>query len=135
MESIKPKPLRQFYRRVLPENCISFSLQEGKQLFKEALGDGHMECFFKLSAQFRTQDEPAFCALSTLVMVLNALEVDPGKVWKGPWRWYHENMLECCVPLDVIKEKGINFDQYVCLALCNSLETKATRTDKSSLER
>ena len=60
-----------------------------------------MECYFKLAEQFRTQDEPAFCGLTTLVMVLNSLSVDPGRVWKGPWRWYHENMLDCCVPLQV----------------------------------
>lgn len=42
-----------------------------------------MECYFKLAAQFRTQDEPAFCGLTTLVIALNALEVDPGEVWKG----------------------------------------------------
>ena len=42
-----------------------------------------MECYFPLAEQFRTQDEPAFCGLSTLTMVLNALAVDPGRVWKG----------------------------------------------------
>lgn len=42
-----------------------------------------MECYFRLAEQFRTQDEPAFCGLSTLTMVLNALAVDPGRVWKG----------------------------------------------------
>ena len=34
-----------------------------------------MECYFGLAAQFRTQDEPSYCGLSTLVMVLNSLEV------------------------------------------------------------
>ena len=48
---------------------------------------GYMNCYFPLAAQFRTQEEPAYCGLSTLVMVLNALEVDPGRIWKGPWRW------------------------------------------------
>ena len=31
-----------------------------------------------LGPQLRTQDEPAYCGLSSLVMVLNALAVDPG---------------------------------------------------------
>ena len=66
---------------------------------------GYMDCYFGLAAQFRTQDEPAFCGLSTLVMVLNTLQVDPKKVWKGVWRWYHENMLDCCVPLGVNDRK------------------------------
>lgn len=37
-------------------------------------------------------------------MVLNALEVDPEKVWKAPWRFYHESMLDCCVPLENIRK-------------------------------
>ena len=76
-------PLRQFYRRKLPDTCIPFSSAEGKLIFREALAAGDMECYFRLAAQFRTQDEPAFCGLTTMVMVLNALEIDPGKVWKG----------------------------------------------------
>ena len=30
----------QFYRRELPESCVSFTSEEGKQIFKEALGQG-----------------------------------------------------------------------------------------------
>ena len=71
-----------------------------------------MESYYSLAAQFRTQDEPAFCGLSTLVMVLNALEVDPKRVWKGVWRWYHEYMLDCCVPIKVRQNYGKNQVQY-----------------------
>ena len=67
--------------------------------------------------------------LNDSVMVLNALEVDPGRVWKGPWRWYHESMLDCCLPLSVIKETGINLQQFVCVAACNRLDTKLIRAD------
>ena len=70
--------VKQFYRRPLPETCISFCSQKGTEIFKEALVSGHMQSYFRLAAQFRTQDEPAYCGLSTLVMVLNSLEVDPG---------------------------------------------------------
>jgi len=34
-------------------------------------------------------------------MALNALSIDPGRVWKGPWRWFSEEMLDCCTPLEV----------------------------------
>ena len=57
-------------------------------LFRDALACGTMECYFPLAAQFTTQADPAFCGLGTLAMVLNALNIDPGRVWKGPWRWY-----------------------------------------------
>jgi hypothetical protein len=63
------------------------------------------------------------------VMVLNALEVDPGRIWKGPWRWYTESMLDCCLPLHIIKQSGINLQQFVCLAECNRLDTRLVRAD------
>lgn len=120
----------QFYRRQLPDSCIPFSSDDGKKIFREAMVSGHMECYFRLAAQFRTQDEPAFCGLSTLVMVLNALDIDPERIWKGPWRWYHENMLDCCVPVKFIEQEGITFGQFVCLAQCNGLETSVTSVDE-----
>ena len=81
--------------------CTAYSGFVGKRIFQEALLDGHMETYFVLASQFSTQEEPAFCGLTTLVMVLNALEVDPQKIWKSPWRWYHEQMLDCCVPMEL----------------------------------
>ncbi|XP_041371328.1 glutathione gamma-glutamylcysteinyltransferase-like [Gigantopelta aegis] len=126
-------PTPQFYKRKLPDACISFCSALGKQLFAEALSSGHMECYFKLAAQFRTQDEPAYCGLTTLVVALNALDVDPGRVWKGPWRWYHEDMLHCCVPLDIIQKNGINIDEFVCIGTCNSLNVKAVRVHESKV--
>lgn len=39
-----------------------------------------------------TQDEPAFCGLASLAMVLNALAIDPRRIWKGAWRWFHEQV-------------------------------------------
>ena len=47
-------------------------------LIQEAFDAGYMNAYFKLGPQLRTQDEPAYCGLSSLVMVLNALAVDPG---------------------------------------------------------
>ena len=41
----------------------------------------------------RAEEDPAFCGLSTLVMTLNALNIDPRRLWKGPWRWFSEDMV------------------------------------------
>jgi len=52
-------------------------------------------------------------------MVLNALAIDPKRVWKGPWRWFAEDLLDCCSPLEVVKKEGVTFTQFACLAKCN----------------
>eukprot|EP00962_Isochrysis_galbana_P054368 scaffold25881_cov129-Isochrysis_galbana.AAC.2 len=93
-----------------------------------------MEGYWRVAEAFETQDEPAFCGLGTLVTALNALEVDPGAVWKGAWRWYHEAMLDCCVDLEEIKDHGIDFDSWVCLARCQGLDVVAQRADEHVTE-
>ena len=65
-----------------------------------------------------------------MTMVLNSLAVDPKRVWKGPWRWYNESMLDCCRSLEEIKEAGIEFDQFACLGRCNSLNMIAKRPNQ-----
>ncbi|CAH1431863.1 unnamed protein product [Lactuca virosa] len=98
------------YRRVLPSPpAIDFASSEGKQLFMEA-----------------TQ--------ATLAMVLNALSIDPGRKWKGPWRWFDESMLDCCEPLEKVKAKGISFGKVVCLAHCAGAKVEAFRTNQSNID-
>jgi hypothetical protein len=92
---------------------------EGRALFREALAEGNLEGWFALAEQFQTQADPAFCGLGTLVVALNALGVDPGRLWKGPWRWYSEELLDCCLPLETVRSEGITLDQFSCLARCN----------------
>ena len=58
-------------------NSEGFFLHNHYQWLYCCITAGHMECYFGLAAQFRTQDEPAYCGLSTLVMVLNTLQVCP----------------------------------------------------------
>jgi len=114
------KPKMSFYRRSLPSPpAVAFASREGRAVFQEALLAGDMETYFPLAEQFRTQNEPAYCGLGTLVMVLNALAIDPGKAWKGVWRWYSEDMLDCCKSLKVIQKIGITIMEFKCLALCN----------------
>ena len=112
-----------FFRRELPSPpATALSSPAGRVLFKEALADGGMEGFFPLIEHFRTQDEPAFCGLGTLVCVLNALRIDPHRTWKGVWRHWHEDMLDCCESLDHVREHGITFGKLACLARCNGAQ-------------
>uniref|UniRef100_A0A5B7AP13 glutathione gamma-glutamylcysteinyltransferase n=1 Tax=Davidia involucrata TaxID=16924 RepID=A0A5B7AP13_DAVIN len=123
------------YRRILPSPpAVDFASSEGKQLFLEAIQSGTLEGFFKLISYFQTQSEPAYCGLASLAMVLNALAVDPGRKWKGPWRWFDESMLDCCEPLEKVKAKGISFGKVVCLAHCAGAKVEAFRTNQSSID-
>jgi len=126
--------LPSFYKRPLPDGCIAFSSAEGRALFRDALAQGTMEGYFALAEQFHTQAEPAYCGLGTLVMVLNALEIDPGRTWKGPWRWYSEAQLDCCRSLDDVARDGITLTQLACLARCNGARADVTFGDATSLE-
>jgi glutathione gamma-glutamylcysteinyltransferase len=123
------------YRRPLPEALVAFASDEGRILFREALGEGHLEGFFALAEQFHTQADPAFCGLASLVVVLNALGVDPGRLWKGPWRWYSEELLDCCAPLERVRERGVSLDELACLARCNGADVRVARADENGADR
>ncbi len=123
------------YRRALPADTISFSSAEGRRVFAEALAAGGLEGYFPLAEQFHTQSEPSYCGLGSLVMTLNALAIDPGRLWKGPWRWFGEELLDCCVPLEQIRERGLDLDELACLARCNGAEVTLERADSDNLER
>lgn len=124
-----------FYKRTLSSPpAIEFSSYEGKKLFSEALHDGTMEGYFKLGSHFQTQSEPAYCGLATLSMVLNSLEIDPGRKWKGPWRWYDETMLDCCEPLNKIKNEGISLRNVTCLARCAGAKVVVFHTNQTTID-
>ncbi|PHZ14989.1 Phytochelatin-domain-containing protein, partial [Rhizopus microsporus ATCC 52813] len=109
-----------FYQRELPKTLVRFASPEGKKLFREAMDDGYAEGFFPLTGNFTTQSEPSYCGPSSLAMVLNALEVDPKRRWKGNWRWFSDEFLHCCSSKEDMKTKGITFDNFACLAKCHS---------------
>ena len=43
-------------------------------------------------------------------------------------------MLDCCEPLEVVKEKGITFEKLVCLAHCSGAKVEAFRTSQSTID-
>lgn len=108
-----------FHRRPLPASCIDLTGKEGQTMLQEALNEGHAESFLAVMSQFSTQSEPAFCALGTLTTALNALGHDPMHTWKGPWRWFADELLTCCQPLDKVSAQGMTIGDVACLAMCN----------------
>ena len=119
------------YRRPLPTDATEFSSAAGRQLFAEALASGGLDGYFRLAEQFHTQAEPEFCGLGSLVVALNALGIDPGRLWKGPWRWFSEDLLDCCVPLDQVRRRGLDLDEVACLARCNGAAVEMFRAETS----
>lgn len=122
------------YRVPLPPACVAFASVEGRALFRAALEAGTAASYFRLAEQFATQAEPSFCGLTTLVVCLNALSVDPGRGWKGVWRWFSEDMLECCVSLDTVRTMGITLDAFVCTARCNGATVSVHRPSDHGLD-
>lgn len=121
------------YRRPLPSDAIAFSSPDGRLVFAEALATEGLNEYFPLAEQFHTQSDPAFCGLGSLVVALNALAIDPERLWRGPWRWFAEDLLDCCVPLAEVRERGLDVDELACLARCNGAEVDVHRTDTSNL--
>lgn len=108
-----------FYRKELPAQLVAFGSAEGRTLLVDALAQGTAESFHALVQHLHTQAEPAWCGLGTLVTALNALEIDPGRVWKGPWRFFGEELLVCCKALEVAAAEGLTLAEVGCLAECN----------------
>jgi glutathione gamma-glutamylcysteinyltransferase len=115
------------YRRPLPTELVPFSSKPGRRLFAEALAEGGLEGFFPLIEQFHTQSDPAFCGLASLVMALNTLGIDPGRTWRGPWRWFSEELLTCCAPLSRVRQIGVTLEEVACLGRCNGAEVSLER--------
>lgn len=125
-----PEPKKYFHKRELPSSLIQFSCREGKRLFQESLTFGMAHAFFPLSEQFLSQSEPAYCGLATLIMILNAMGIDPNVVWKGPWRWYgsEEMILKCCnIDAERIRRVGISMEEFCSLARCQGIRVDIKR--------
>ncbi|KAL9285061.1 hypothetical protein ACSQ67_024591 [Phaseolus vulgaris] len=119
---------------IVPSTVSSIHCSLNRICLGRHLSEEPMEAFFKLISYYQTQSEPAYCGLATLSVVLNALAIDPGRKWKGPWRWFDESMLDCCVPLTQIQLEGITFGRVACLARCNGAKVVAFRSDESSVD-
>jgi glutathione gamma-glutamylcysteinyltransferase len=114
--------MQSFHGRALPPELPALPSPAGRALFQQALHNGDAEAFFAISAHFHTQGDPSWCAYGSLVTALNALDIDPGRVWKGPWRYFGEDLLDCCKPVEEAKQQGVNLAELACLAHCNGAE-------------
>ena len=103
---------------------------------------GTMENYFGLAEQYTTQSEPEYCGPASLTMILNALNIDPNRQWKGYgsslcfnlclysiWRWFTEEILHCTT--SEAMKRGMTLEQITQLARCNGLHTMTFRPNYS----
>ncbi|QHN99665.1 hypothetical protein HN51_034799 [Arachis hypogaea] len=127
--------LNGFYKRLLPSPpAIDFISNHGKKLFLEAYQNGTMQGFNSLISHFQTQTELTYCGLTSLTMVLNSLAIDPGRKWKGPWRWFDESMLDYCGPLETVRANGISFEKLASLGHCAGAKVEAFRASNITID-
>jgi len=124
---VKDSHVGRFYQRSLPKEHVPFTSDKGRHFFRQALSAGYLENYFFLAEQFRTQDEPTFCGVSTLAMVLNSLRIDPMRTWKGAWRWFNEHNIGCCSMPGKHLEEGLTMDMFRKMASCNGAHVVAHR--------
>eukprot|EP00580_Thalassiosira_gravida_P014509 CAMPEP_0201682130 /NCGR_PEP_ID=MMETSP0494-20130426/51465_1 /ASSEMBLY_ACC=CAM_ASM_000839 /TAXON_ID=420259 /ORGANISM="Thalassiosira gravida, Strain GMp14c1" /LENGTH=499 /DNA_ID=CAMNT_0048165887 /DNA_START=70 /DNA_END=1566 /DNA_ORIENTATION=- len=119
-----PNPTYSFRGRSLPPNLLAFNSSSGKRRFLESLQTNNAEAYFPLSQQFLNQMDPAFCGISTLILILNALAMDPNVRWRGGWRWYGDEAMlleRCCLEAERVAREGITMEQYCGLARCQGV--------------
>jgi glutathione gamma-glutamylcysteinyltransferase len=119
------------YQRELPPSCVPFSSEGGRRLFQEALLGGTLDPYFPLAEEFRPQGTPTSCGLASLAMVLNALKIDPCVAWQGVWRYYDEEVLSRGINLDIVKLRGVEFDEFSHLARSSGCEVESRRVQPS----
>jgi len=120
------------YKRELPSTGLTaFSSPEGRKMLQDAMAKGSAEAYFPIAEQFLTQSDPPSCGPATISLVLNSLMVDPKRVWKAPWRWYTEDMLQACTPIDF--SKGVTMEEFAHLATCNYLKVQMRYAEDEQL--
>lgn len=135
-----PPPLPEIkysvYKRVLPDSLVSLDSKRGRQLLLESLSSSTAESYWSLSQHFSNQSDPAYCGVTSLLMVLNSMGVDPHVRWRGGWRFYgnEETLLDrCCILKERIQRIGIDMEDFARLAKCQGLRVHLHRSGESTL--
>lgn len=135
-----PEPKFTFLRRVLQQNeqICTWDSAAGQERLVRALMARSTAPYYHLMAHFCNQSDPAYCGITTLLVVLNALGVDPGRRWKGGWRYFgNEDMLlqTCCMDAERIRRIGIGLSQFAQLATCQGLNVTVKRPHEADIQK
>lgn len=125
-----PEPKYSVHKRILPSSLTGLSSTDGRKYLMEAMTNNTAESYWSLTEQFVNQLDPAFCGVTTLLMVLNAMCIDPQIRWRGGWRFYgSEDVLlgRCCLSAERIRRVGLTLDEFRLLGRCNGLSVQLKR--------
>ncbi|KAL7566870.1 hypothetical protein ACA910_021361 [Epithemia clementina (nom. ined.)] len=139
-----PEPKVTFLRRVLKSKeeglagntVTALDSRIGRSRLLRALQQETAHSYWALQNHFANQSEPTYCGVTTLLVVLNALAIDPLRRWKGGWRYYgHEDVLlhNCtCLEPERIRRTGLTLPQFAQLAACQGLTVHLKRPFSNS---
>jgi glutathione gamma-glutamylcysteinyltransferase len=130
-----PIPAYSVRRRVLPKTLTSLNSPQGQDYLVHALVNKTAASYLPLTLHFANQSDPAFCGITTLLVVLNAMSIDPHTRWKGGWRYFgdEESLLgRCCLSVDHVQSLGITMDEFYRLASCQGLRVHMKRAISSN---
>ena len=114
---------------------VAYRSEQGLRLLLDCLQSGSNENYMSLSEQFLTQSSPPSCGVATLAMVLNSLRIDPGRVWRKPWRWFTEETLISCFPLEKSEQElGLTIEHFGLIAECNGATAQTFYGSSTGLE-
>ena len=125
-----PEPKYSVHKRILPASLTALSSPQGRKYLLQAMNANTAESYWALTEQFVNQSDPAFCGVTTLLMVLNAMSVDPQIRWRGGWRWYgSEDVLldRCCLSAERIRRVGVTMEEFRLLGRCHGLSIQLKR--------
>ena len=125
-----PEPKYSVRRRVMPASLLPLNSMAGRRFLMEALAQHTAAAYFTLMEHFSNQSDPAFCGVTTLMIVLNSLAVDPQVRWKGGWRYFgNEDVLlsQCCIESERVRRIGISMEEFAQLGTCQGLRITMKR--------
>lgn len=125
-----PEPTYSVNKRILPSSLTALSSEQGRDFLLQALTNKTAQSYWSLMEQFMNQSDPAFCGITTLVMVLNAMSVDPNIRWRGGWRFFgSEDVIlnNCCLSAERIRRAGVTLEEFRLLAKCQGLGVEMKR--------
>jgi glutathione gamma-glutamylcysteinyltransferase len=120
-----PEPKYSVYKRILPPNLTHLALQKGRNMLMQSLLQDTANSYWSLTEHGMNQSDPAYCGITTLLVILNSMAVDPQTIrWRGGWRYYaNEDVLlgHCCFSTDRIQRVGITMEEFQQLANCQGV--------------